>query len=253
MITLVSTKSESIQTYIGMPSENIFAVRIKSLILAYGQYDNLIDVWCQTDEQDTVTAYLLKYGNEIIADIIHLYDIAEIRNFCTMTGAKILLCRRIGSESYCGTVMKLKKLQENMCQYPCSCEVDLREYYRLLDSNRSEHFAVPDFENFYVDLHHRLKKQCAEIMGVYFHGRLISCCVATAVSGNSAVISAVATLPACQKQGFGTKAVYELCRQLINRGIDNIYLQRDKKKYFGFYHSIGFEDISEFEQTALGI
>ena len=250
MIRLVGAENKIIQQYIHSQAENIFAVRIHSLIKAYGQYKNLLDIWYQNDN-NKITAYLLKYGNEIIADIFAEYDVAELLNFCRMTGAKVLLCKNISADGYLGTVMKLKSLRNDEYDYEISQKVDLWEYYHLLKSNQSEKFVVPDFEDFYVDLHHRLRKGCAEITGVYFQEKLVSGCIASAISGNSAIISAVATLPEYKRKGFGTKAVYELCQFLECKGIDNIYLQRDKNENEKFYHNLGCEDISEFLQIIL--
>lgn len=250
MITLVSTENEVIQNYMHSQAKNIFAVRIQSLIIAYGKYDNLLDIWYQNDN-NKITAYLLKYGNEIIADIVGECDIAELINFCRMTGAKVLLCKKIPTDGYLGTVMKLKSLRNDEYDYAVSHEVDLQEYYRLLKSNQSQKFVVPDFKDFYVDLHHRLRKRCAEITGVYFERQLVSGCIASAISGNSAIISAVATLPEYKRQGFGTKAVYELCQSLSNKSVDNIYLQRDKNENKKFYRHSGFEDVAEFMQILL--
>ena len=250
MIRLVGTENKIIQQYIHSQAENIFAVKIHSLIKAYGQYENLLDIWYQNDN-NKVTAYLLKYGSEMIADIVAECDITELLNFCRMTGAKAVLCKKISADGNLGTVMKLKCLRNNEYGYEVSQKVDLREYYRLLKSNQSEKFVVPDFEDFYVDLHHRLRKGCAKITGVYFQQKLVSGCIASAISGNSAIISAVSTLPEYKRQGFGTKAVYELCRSLQNKSVDDIYLQRDKNENEKFYHNSGFENIAEFMQIVL--
>ena len=250
MITLVHTENEIVQQYLQLSAENIFAVRIQSLMIAYGKYDNLLDIWYQNDN-NKITAYLLKYGNEIIADVREDCDIAELLHFCRMTGAKVLLCKPLAIQGYIGMIMKLTSLRSHEYDDKVLQEVDLQEYYHLLKSNQSEKFVVPDFENFYVDLHHRLRKGCAEITGVYSDKRLVSGCIASAISGNSAIISAVVTLPEYRRQGFGTTAVYELCKYLNSKGIENIYLQRDKNENEKFYHNLGFEDISEFMQIML--
>ena len=250
MITLVGTENEIVQQYMHSPAKTVFAVRIQSLIRAYGKYHNLLDIWYQNDN-NKITAYLLKYGSEMIADIIAECGIDELINFCRMAGAKVLLCKDISAGGYRGKVMQLKSLQNNNYDDKILQKVDLREYYHLLKSNQSEKFVVPDFEDFYVDLHHRLRKGCAEITGVYFQEKLVSGCIASAISGNSAIISAVSTLPEYKRQGFGTKAVYGLCQSLKNKGVDNIYLQRDKNENEKFYRNLGFEDISEFVQLTL--
>ena len=77
MITLVGTENEIVQQYMHSPAKTVFAVRIQSLIRAYGKYHNLLDIWYQNDN-NKITAYLLKYGSEMIADIVAECDIDEL-------------------------------------------------------------------------------------------------------------------------------------------------------------------------------
>lgn len=254
MIYLADYSDKIIQSYIQKESKNPFATRVKGLLNAYGEYNGLCDVWYQlTDE--IVTAYIVRYGGEFIADIHSGADFEEIINMCRIAGGSVLLCENMNMGGMVGDVMKLKTLNNIVSSLDNSLEfsenVNLYDYYDVLKANQSKTFIVPKFDDFYVDLNHRLRKNTAYILGLYKNNKLVSCCVATAVDKNSAVIAGVVTLPQYKKLGFGTAVVTELCKRLQHKNISYIFLQRDKNENLNFYKKIGFENVSEFEQILI--
>lgn len=250
MIYLANYSDEIIKNYISKESKNPFATRVKGLLNAYGEYNGLCDVWYQLIKYK-VTAYVVRYGGEFIADICSGADFEEILNMCSIAGGNILLCKKMNKDGMVGDVMKLFELHNYENNFEFSENVNLYDYYEVLKANKSESFIVPEFDDFYVDLNHRLRKNSAYILGLYKEGNLISCCVATAVDKTSAVIAGVATLPKYKKMGFGTAVVTEFCKRLTYKNITDIFLQRDKNENQNFYKRIGFCNVSEFEQIMI--
>lgn len=254
MIYLADYSSEIIQNYISQDSKNPFATRVKGLLNAYGEYNGLCDVWYQLIDK-TITAYIVRYGGEFIADIYSGADFEEILNMCRIAGGNVLLCKKVNMGGLVGDIMRLEELHN--CEskfediFEFSENVNLYDYYELLKVNKSKSFIVPEFDDFYVDLNHRLRKNTAYILGLYKDNKLISCCVATAVDKTSAVIAGVATLPQYKKMGYGTAVVTEFCKKLTYKNITDIFLQRDKNENLSFYKNIGFENVSEFEQILI--
>lgn len=250
MIYLADYSNEIIKEYISQKSKNPFATRVKGLLNAYGEYNGLCDVWYQLIN-NAVTAYIVRYGGEFIADIYSGADFEEIINMCSIAGGNVLLCKKMNMGGMVGDVMRLEKLHSFENSFDFSENVNLYDYYDILKANQSQSFIVPEFDDFYVDLNHRLRKSTAYILGLYKNDKLISCCVATAVDKTSAVIAGVATLPQYKKQGYATAVVSEFCKRLTYRNITDIFLQRDKNENLNFYKKIGFENISEFEQILI--
>lgn len=71
--------------------------------------------------------------------------------------------QKLNLKSETGIIMKLSSiLIQNNSDYSFSEDVNLQEYYGILKANQSSTFTVPNFEDFYVDLNHRLRKQAAK-------------------------------------------------------------------------------------------
>jgi len=250
MIILSGINDPVIREYLKSDSCNLYAVRIKSLLKSYGGYPQLIDVWYQ--KNTAVTAYIVRYGGEFVADILSNAGTDEIIDLCRMAGGTALLCKPIFNSGELGIIMQLKSVrQSEINQYSFSDSVSLYDYYDILKANKSSTFTVPCFEDFYADLNHRLRKHSAKMLGCCIQDKLVSCAAATAVYGNSAVIAGVATLPGYKKTGYGTAVVAELCNRLLKENINRIYLQRGINENYKFYHNIGFEDIKKFQQIKL--
>ncbi len=251
MIYLSDISSTIAEKYLLEKSKNPFSTRVKSLLTAYGQYARLLDFWYQTNESNNTTAYIVRYGGEFIADILPKADVNEIIDFCKMAGGTVLMCKDIQHSNNKGIVMKLDKLADCNIELDISDNVDLNDYYQILRQNASKSFPLPDYEDYYVDLNHRLRKNTAVILGIYLNSKLVSCCVSTAVDNNSAVLSGVATLHSYKKQGYGSAVVFAVCKKLICNGKDTIFIQRAVDENYDFYKKIGFKNFSYFEQINL--
>ena len=105
MITLSDINDKIIADYLTEQSYSLYSVRIKALLKAYGGYKGLIDVWYQI--KDNVTAYIVRYGGEFIADLLPGADVEEIINLCKMAGGTALLCSPVCF--YSATVPSLRR------------------------------------------------------------------------------------------------------------------------------------------------
>lgn len=256
MITLSDINDKIIADYLAEQSYSLYSVRIKALLKAYGGYKGLIDVWYQI--KDNVTAYIVRYGGEFIADLLPGADVEEIINLCKMAGGTALLCSPVYNEynSILGAVMSVNPPllhSGSFCSadYSFTPEVNPTDYYSLLLQCNGAEFKAVSYEDFVADLSHRMRKDTAVLMGCYLDSRLISCAAATAVYKGGAVIAGVATLPSYRKKGLATAVVTLLCKKLFRNGVEKIYLQRDKNKNYSLYNNIGFENIGDFQQVEL--
>lgn len=256
MITLSDINDTVIADYLAEQSCSLYSTRIKALLKAYGSYNGLIDVWYQ--KEDSVTAYIVRYGGEFVADVLPGADVEEIVNLCKLVGGTALLCRPVyGKDTgILGAVMCANAsllCSESFCgaDYSFTFDVNLSDYYSLLSQCNGDDFKAILYEDFVADISHRIRKNTARLLGCYFENKLVSCAAATAVYKSGAVVAGVATLQNYRRKGLATAVVTRLCESLFDSGVENIYLQRDKNKNYRLYSNIGFNDVGTFQQIEL--
>ncbi|MBQ1660046.1 MAG: GNAT family N-acetyltransferase, partial [Clostridia bacterium] len=114
---------------------------------------------------------------------------------------------------------------------------DLNNVYRLLELCRESGFDVPQYEDFILDMSHKLRHGTSKCIAVEYKGEYAACAMTVAQSASSAVIGAVAVKREYRRLGFGSLCVSELCRMLGNR---EIFIVRLKDRNKEFYEQLGF-------------
>lgn len=94
------------------------------------------------------------------------------------------------------------------------------------------------FQEFYLDISHRLRHGAAYGVVRYREGRLAGCGLAPAVTEEEALLSALAVEPEFRKQGLGREIVEEICRAMGER---RVYVLRADGENEGFYEKLGFQ------------
>lgn len=87
-----------------------------------------------------------------------------------------------------------------------------REAYPLLQAVFGD--RLPPFEDWYVDVSHRLRHGCCRTMGVYEAGELAAVAMTTAECPQAALIGGVATRPKSRGRGYAHRCVMALAAAL---------------------------------------
>lgn len=228
-------------------SENIFSCRILCLVNSYGDYNELISIWIQYDENNHSTAVIIKYGGDMTVSLGEKADIIEIREFIALVGSTSVLSEKelfYGSES--GVIMKL--CERNSCNYQSSdlsvdFSPDLSEVHELLHICNSESFECPSYEDFILDTSHKLRHNCAYCCSVISCEKIVSYAMTSAMTDKSAVIGAVCTRQEYRGNGYGTLCVNSLISRLLER---EIFLMRAMGENESFYKNLGFKNYGKF-------
>ena len=125
---------------------------------------------------------------------------------------------------------------------------ELKEFLKvtgfyLLKSCKSDTFEVPEYEDFILDMSHKIRHDTALCVGVREGEKLVSTAMTVAQSKTCAVIGAVATDGNHRHSGYGSQCVNAICRLLNDR---KIFIMRDERENEDFYRSMGFEDKGKF-------
>ena len=219
---------------------NIYACKIACLLESYGLKYDFTEFWVQYENNEPVTAISKFYGDITVCET-EKTDFDELKEFLLITGfSSVISEKEIFSDSYKGIVME--KISENQ-NITAEINPDLNEVYRLLQSCKSDTFEVPCYEDFILDMSHKIRHETALCVGVREGEKLIATAVTVAQSEMCAVIGAVATDKNYRHSGYGTKCVNALCNLLNGR---KIFIMRDERENEDFYKSMGFENKGKF-------
>ncbi len=233
-----NTRLSDLQTFIY--EKNIYACKIACLLESYGLQYDFAEFWVQYENDMPVTAVSKFYGDmTVYATAQTNFD--ELKEFLMITGFSGILCEReIFPDSYSGIVME--KISANQ-DFKAEVNPNLNEVYRLLQSCKSDTFEVPYYEDFILDMSHKIRHETALCMGIREGEKLIATAMTVAQSETCAIIGAVATDKNYRYSGYGSQCVNALCHLLSDR---KIFIMRDELENENFYKSMGFENKGKF-------
>ncbi len=215
---------------------DIYSIRIKSLLSAYGTKYDFAVFYYQIDNDNKITSILSRLDNDWTLSHLDIFDEAELCDFFRAVGYSTIL----SDESFHfdspydeGIVMSAFKKAERHIQY---AEIDF--YPKLMDIFNFEDYDSIDFESWYVDLSHRIRHGCAKAVSLNIGGEIVSSAVFSSIYNNDAILSSVRTSPEFRKMGYGGALVSEMLFDVSG----TVYLMREKDKNESFYSNLGFEN-----------
>lgn len=220
--------------------KNIYACKIACLFESYGLKYDFAQFWLQYYDNEPVTVISKFYGDMTVYATDDT-DFDELKEFFMITGfASVISEKEIFPDSYSGIIMQKISLGKDI---KTEINPDLNEVYRLLKSCGSDTFEVPEYEDFILDMSHKIRHKTALCVGIREGEKLVSTAMTLAQSKNCAVIGAAATDKNYRNSGYGGKCVQALCKLLYDR---DIFIMRDENENESFYKSLGFENKGKF-------
>lgn len=219
---------------------DIYFIRIMSLIKAYGCKYDFASFYRQIDESNMITAIISGLDGNFTLCFNNNSDITELKEFFTVIGYSTLLCDNSFefTDSFDeGVVMSALKRIEFSSRY---AEIDrfpkLMELYNFID------YDSLNFEAWYVDISHRIRHGCARAYTLNINGEIVSSGIFSSIYNESAILSAVSTSSAFRKMGYGSALVSEMLSDIKGK----VFLMREEKLNEQFYIRLGFENIGRW-------
>ena len=197
-------------------NDDIFFIRIMSLLKAYSTEYNFALFYKQIDESENITAIISRLDNDYTVCHNDNFNQKELDDFFKTLGFNSILCDEDLKLSFSydyGITMATNKKIEKTINY---AEID--EYPKLMDLFNLEDYSSADFESWYVDVSHRIR-----------HG----------AANNDAILTAVSTQSEFRRMGYASALVSAMVCDIKGK----VYLMRDKNKNEEFYKKLGFENI----------
>lgn len=234
-----------------------FACRIISLYNSYNDDLAFVDYWLvNADETGECKGAVARNGTNFI---IYLSDdsvIEEVSAFIRVAGAASVLCDDrfeldlYGSTSVRGLVLERCEPMEFNDKINF-CEPQIKAVYDLLVRCADENFTPPEFDEFYVDVNHKIRHGTIRINAINSGSGLAAVAMTVAESSSAAVLGAVACDPDYRKHGYGSAVVGYLTNTLINEG-KTVYLHRAENANEKFYANLGFKEIGRWKEYHFG-
>lgn len=235
-----------------------FACRIISLYNSYNFELAFVDYWLvNDDETNDCRGAIARNGTNFIIYLADESSVDEVSAFIRVAGATSVLCDdRFELDLYegvsiSGYVLERRQeidLDEENIEF---AEPDIKAAYDLLVKCADDNFTPPAFEDFYVDVNHKLRHGAIRIAAINAGNNLAAVAMTVAESDNASVLGAVACDPIYRKHGYGSAVVIHLTNTLIDEG-KTVYLHRAENANANFYANLGFSEIGRWKEYYFG-
>lgn len=232
MIKLINS-AEEINEYNKI---DLFSVRIKSILKAYGTSYGFASFYCQYDGNNNITSIMSKLDGDITISYNNNCDLCETAQFIKAIGFNSVLADEgfnFESRFTSGIIMSTNKKPDI---FPIYAELD--EYPKLMDLFNFTDYETSDFELWYADVSHRIRHNCAKAYTLCINDEIISSGMFSAMYDDCAVLSAVKTQQEFRGLGYGSALVSSMMNDIKS----TVFLMRDNDKNESFYKRLGFEN-----------
>jgi len=254
MIRLITHESAGLlQKFCEQTEQTPFSCKISSTANAYGTKLPFAQFWLQVSDDELPIAAISKLDDTLTLCTTERTDYQELKELIHILNVKFVLCDFSAAQAINLPIAQQGEIMiyRNQNCIPAPDFEDcpsFEDVHNLLCACKTDSFTPPEFEPFYLDMSHRVRHGTTHVVGIRQQGTLVSCAMTVAQTETMAVISAVATRPAYQRQGFGRQAVLALISQLLQK---ELFIFRAQNENVAFYRSLGFEPYGEWAELHL--
>lgn len=230
-----------------------FACRIISLYNSYKPELVFVDYWLTCDESGNTTGAIARNGSNFILFLTDKSDLDEVSSFMRVAGVSGIICsgeyelELSGHKSLTGSVLVKNTPFEDIDENLNIVNPDIKSAYELIASCADDNFKPPAFEDFYVDVNHKLRHGAMRMYGIEENGELVSIAMTVAESENGAVLGAVACSPEYRKHGYGSAIVKYITNRLVSEN-KSVFLHRGRNVNISFYSNLGFSECGTWRE-----
>ncbi|MDO4882086.1 MAG: GNAT family N-acetyltransferase [Oscillospiraceae bacterium] len=237
----------------GISPTDPFACRIISLYNSYSPDLVFVDYWLLQNDDEEYTGAIARNGSNFILFLTEQSDIDEVSSFMRVAGASAVICdgkyqlELNGCKTISGTVLVRTTSFEDEENELIFSEPDIKAVYDMIVKSADENFTPPPFDEFYVDVNHKLRHNTARLVGIEEDGICVASAMTVAESGTGAVIGAVSCDPDYRRRGYGSALIKHLTNILVSEN-KAVYLHRAQNANVDFYKNLGFEEYGTWRE-----
>ena len=240
---LIADSDRNLRDEINLLSrDNPFGCRIAALYSTYDYSLPFVDFWVQFIGGEPVSL-VSRLETVFILRLTEKSDMDEISAFMRVSGADSVICDGAyvldcGMKAETGPILACSSHQS--LDDDCKIVVPTaKQVYSIISQCQSEHFSVPPYESFMLDVNHKLLKKTVRTYAVDADGPA-ACIMTLAESADCAVLGALATVPEHRREGYGSYLIKYINNILVDEG-KRVFLHRAPDSNIEFYNQLGFE------------
>lgn len=233
---------------------NAFACRIISLYNCYGPSLAFVDYWLITDDSTHLaTGAIARSGTAFILCLTENSNIEEVSSFMRISGCKNILCdykyrlKLFNAKFSYGAVLMREIPFDDNYEGIDVCTPKIENAYKLILKCSDKNFKTPSFEDFYVDVNHKLRHNATRLCGITEDNHLECITMTVAESTDGAVIGALACNPEKRRKGYGTLLIKYLTNLLVSEN-KKVFLHRANGVNESFYDRLGFKQTGKWRE-----
>ena len=232
-----------------------YGARIESYFTAYsGRRYSFLEFWLGEENGVPVCAICRYYSAVTICGAVN----GETADFVRMLSPDSVLCGGVSDVFFAGMTKKTgetlvcTRRADREIQLPSGCTAarlsgemrPLRGVYDLL-RNSFDETSTGSFDDFFVDLSHRIRHGVSDVYAVYCGGDIVSTLTVTAKTDTAAVLGSIATKSDRRREGLAGFLVSLALNDTCKNG-RQVFLHREKP--ISVYERAGFETVGAWSQ-----
>ena len=194
-------------------TDGFSVTKIKANFMAYGCGYSFLNTWYQQNDEGEITALIQRLETNLFIVANKNSNYNEIKDFIIAIGFTSVQAE---PETLKNLDLDFKEYQvlETKMERECSLPPypNIKEVFSLLYGEENKGITPVDFEGFYVDLSHKIRKDTAAAIV-----KESAVCVASHITDDSAVISGVVVQSNNRKSGLGSGILKEMTVALSGR------------------------------------
>lgn len=206
-------------------------------------------------EHEFLRFYADEHGNRLsvlddAAVMVAVDDAEEMRLFLTMDPTVRTVRTDVKTAALLAADWQTTFDSEAVMEAPCDAAVSPlvqpltpRQIYTVLQQGFGE--AIPPFEAWYADVHHRFRRGLCRVVGVIENDIPVACAMTVAECDSAALIGAVATAPSARGKGYASACVLTLSAMLQQEN-KRVLLSPKNTYAHRLYDRIGFTVVGEW-------
>lgn len=228
-------KIDDINEFVGFENDDIYYVRIMSMLFAYGTAYDFAVFYKQVNDDGVITAIISRLDRDMTISYKNC-DFDELIEFIEVIGYSSCLCDGIDGYSRAydeGVIMSTAKKHEITLK-----NVFIDEFPKLMDIYNFNDFDSADFEAWYVDASYRIRHGSARAYSLNVDGEIASSAIFSSIFNDDAILTSVQTAPEYRNKGYGSALVSAMVCDIKGK----VYLMRESDKNEAFYKKLCFEN-----------